>query len=818
LSLPVAADWGAGAYAVAIAHRPLDQAAKRMPGRALGLAWFGIDQDQRRLNVSLDLPAKMEPRRSLAIPVRVAGLQPGEDAYVTLAAVDVGILNLTRYEAPDATKFFFGQRLLGAEVRDLYGYLIDGMQGMRGAIRSGGDGGKTGEGNKPTQEPLSRYSGVVKVGADGVAQVTFDSPAFNGSMRVMAVAWSKSRVGQASGDVIVRDPVVVQATLPRFLALGDQSRLFLQVDNVEAPAGDYTVDIDVHGPITVPVDALRRTLRLTAGGHTSVAIPVTGAGTGVARIDLTLEGQGIHATQTYALNVQPGSADLFRRSVRQMAPGTNVQISGDLLGEFIPGTGSVTVSVAPFAGIDVPALLLALDRYPYGCSEQIVSRALPLLYVNRLATQQALPFDGSLNERIDAAIERVLTRQDSNGAFGLWSADSAADLWLHAFVTDFLTRARESKFAVPQQRFDQALDYLRNAVVNANDFDDSKADGIAYAAYVLARNGRPIMGDLRYLADTKIGSFKSPLARAQIGAALALLGDRTRAQAVFSNAAGFLTQVEPSRFSRSDYGSRLRDSAGLLALAAEAGVMQPEIQRASIVLEQERSSHSYTSTQENAWMVLAAEAMSRDTQGVSLTVDGASHQGALYRSWKGLALDGAPVTIANTGQTPAQIVISTAGNPIATEPAAEQGYRIERDFFKLDGSKVDPAAIRQNDRMVVVLKVTETEAAYARLLVVDRLPAGLEIDNPNLFDGGDVDALSFLKRDVEPVYSEYRDDRFVAALDRDGHDKASFTLAYIVRAVTPGRYVYPPTVVEDMYKPQRFGRTAVGSVDVAERR
>jgi uncharacterized protein YfaS (alpha-2-macroglobulin family) len=299
---------------------------------------------------------------------------------------------------------------------------------------------------------------------------------------------------------------------------------------------------------------------------------------------------------------------------------------------------------------------------------------------------------------------------------------------------------------------------------------------------------------------------------------LALLGDRTRAQAVFSDATNHLVRVERTRFSRADYGSRLRDSAGLLALAAEAGIARPEISRASAVLEQERNALRYTSTQENAWMILAAESMARETQGVSLTVDGAAHQGGLYRTWKGEELDGTSVTIGNPGPAPAQIVISTSGNPMASEPAADQGYRIERGFYKLDGTKVDPAAVRQNDRMIVVLKVTETEAAYARLLLVDRLPAGLEIENPNLFDGGNVDSLAFLKRDVEPVYAEYRDDRFVAALDREGKDTATFTLAYIVRAVTPGRYVYPPTVVEDMYKPQRFGRTAVGSVEIAERR
>jgi uncharacterized protein YfaS (alpha-2-macroglobulin family) len=162
------------------------------------------------------------------------------------------------------------------------------------------------------------------------------------------------------------------------------------------------------------------------------------------------------------------------------------------------------------------------------------------------------------------------------------------------------------------------------------------------------------------------------------------------------------------------------------------------------------------------------------------------------------------------------VALTSIGHPAAQEPAASRGYEIERTYYKLDGNKVDPANIRQNDRLVAVLKITESEAAYARLLLVDHLPAGLEIDNPNLFDGGSTDGLSWLKRNVEPTHTEARDDRYVAMFNRDGKDKATFTIAYIVRAVTPGRYVLPPASIEDMYRPDRFGRTGFGTLVVQE--
>ncbi len=183
-------------------------------------------------------------------------------------------------------------------MRDLYGYLIDGMQGTRGAIRSGGDGAPNLSGDTPTQEPLARYSGVVKVGPDGKATVTFDIPSFNGTLRVMAVAWAKGRVGSATSDVIVRDPVVLTGTLPRFLNIGDQSRFFVQIDNVEGPAGDYTLDLDVRGPVVVAADATHKTVQLEAGGKTSLTIPVTAAGMGAASFDVRLSGGGVEAVQS----------------------------------------------------------------------------------------------------------------------------------------------------------------------------------------------------------------------------------------------------------------------------------------------------------------------------------------------------------------------------------------------------------------------------------------------------------------------------------------------------------------------------------------
>src|SRR6185437_9113427 len=270
--LTVGRDWGTGAYLVATLRRPLDAPAQRMPGRAIGVQWFSIDRAAHMIALDMTLPATLRPNSALNVPIKLAGLVAGEEAHVVVAAVDVGILNLTNYKPPAPDNYYLGQRQLTAEIRDLYGQLIDGMQGARGQIRNGGDAGAELTGSPPTQAPLALYSGIVRVAADGTAQVNFDIPAFAGTLRVMAVAWSKDKVGKASGDVVVRDPVVLTATLPRFLRTGDRGAVQLELDNVEGAAGDYSIAVRSEGAAKLDGDT-PLTLKLAAKQRDRLSVP-----------------------------------------------------------------------------------------------------------------------------------------------------------------------------------------------------------------------------------------------------------------------------------------------------------------------------------------------------------------------------------------------------------------------------------------------------------------------------------------------------------------------------------------------------------------
>ncbi len=812
VKIPVGKDWGTGAYVVATLRRPLDAAALRMPGRAIGIKWFGIDKKTRTLAVNLSPPSLIRPNSTLKIPVKVDGLNPGEDAKVVVAAVDVGILNLTNYKPPAPDDYFLGQRRMTSEIRDLYGQLIDGMQGTRGQIKSGGDmGGAELQGSPPTQKPLALYSGIVTVAADGSAEVSFDIPEFAGTARVMAVAWTATKLGRATTDVTIRDPVVLTATLPRFLLNGDHGTVNFEIDNVEGVPGDYTLNVNAAGPVKMTGNSAT-TVKLAAKQRSSLSLALDASAAGTATLDVNIRGpNGLTLARHYALEVKPATQILARRSIRTLAKGESLTLTSDVFSDLVPGTGGVSISASLSTALDAATILKALDRYPYGCSEQITSRAMPLLYVNELAAGAHLAMDTDVDQRIKDAIERLLARQGSNGSFGLWSA-GGDDAWLDAYVTDFLTRAREKGFVVPDILFKNALDRIRNSVVNANEPEKDGGRDLAYGLYVLARNGAAPIGDLRYLADTKLNSLATPIAKSQLAAALALVGDRNRAERVYAAALESLSPKPVLEFGRTDYGSALRDAAAFVSLASEGNAPRATLTQAVARVEVARGLTPYTSTQENAWLVLAARALAKES--LSLDIDGQPVKTALYRSYKASEMVNKPIKITNAGDAPVQAVVSVSGSPITPEPAASNGFKIERNYFTLDGKPADITKVRQNDRFAVVLKITEAKPEFGHIMISDYLPAGLEIDNPHLVSSGDTGTLDWIEDGEEPEDTEFRDDRFTAAIDRASDDKSVFTVAYVVRAVSPGKYVLPQAYVEDMYNPSRYGRTGTGTVEV----
>jgi uncharacterized protein YfaS (alpha-2-macroglobulin family) len=824
VEIPVAADWGSGAYALVSAFRPMAQKNDRAPVRAIGLVWLGLDVSNRTLAVEIGSPDKTTPRHKIEVPIKVA--QASGETFLTLAAVDEGILQLTKFASPDPAKHYLGKRRLTVGIRDDYGRLLDGTADVVGQIRTGGDSA-AGRGLEvvPTRT-VALFSGIVKVDAQGRAIVPLDIPDFTGELRLMAVAFDKNRVGQASKPLTVRDALVSDVTLPRFLAPNDESRIALLLHNVEAAPGAYKVTMTASGAVTLPTK-IDQSIDMPAGKRQLFTWPIKGSEIGIGKIDLTISGpNGISVARDWQIQVRPAQAPQTVELVSAVKPNADFTVDGSTLESFIAGSTTVSVSMASVRGFDVPGLLTALDKYPFGCLEQTTSRALPLLYFGELAALSGMKQDKALPERIQDAVLRILDMQRPDGSFGMWgSGVYGADPWIQMFALDFLIQAKAKDFVVPDAAIARALSWTRGTL------GEFGLDARAYGFYILARAGQADVGQLRYFQDTEYNNIKSGLGRGHVAAALSLVGEKARALTAFEQS----RQTVGSIIRGDYYGSSLRDTAGLTAVAAFANQtdMLPDL--TTRLRRFDKASIENTSTQEKAWMLLAAYGMTQSATPLTLQVNGKpvlpKREPAMFYP-EPSKLGKEPLVIKNTADREIWGTVSVRGIPKALQPAVQRGMRIDRVFRKLDGSTADLTKVQQNDRLMVVLTGKSLDRDFHEVALLDLLPAGWEIEAVVPYSVDDEKPYSWLPKISFTRTREARDDRFFASFTfgkptyfgtwrgnyyYEEEEATEFALAYVVRAVTPGTYVLPPAQIEDMYRPGVIGRTAGGTVTVLPR-
>jgi alpha-2-macroglobulin len=833
LSLPVTESWGEGAYVLVSAFTPRDAVNRPIPRRAVGVGYVPVNLGRRKFELRIEAPEVARPQTSVDIGINAVDGPNREDLWLTLAAVDEGILRLTKFETPDPVEHFFGRKALGIEVYDDYGRLLDPNRAAASALRQGGDQlGGEGLSVVPTQSVVF-FNGPVQFDGRGRARVALDLPAFDGELRLMAVAWSRSGLGQGEASMTVRAPVTANVILPRFLAPGDAAQATLSIDNVEGPRGDYVAQVETSGPLAAAQKAFAATL--LPGNRSDQGVPLTAAEPGIARLDFTVEGpQDYRLTRGYDIQVRSAFNDIIRVERERLAAGSTYTVIAAAFTGYVPNASEIGVSFSqlPF---DASAIYKALSLYPYGCTEQLVSRAFPLLYADELASLSGR--DGAsagTRTRIQEVIETLLNRQSSDGAIGLWrEGDRNASAWIGAFATDFLSRAKEKGYVVPEEALNRALAAL-GPVAQENRYQayyyDYEAFGggnvtqqhlsyeaAAYAHYVLARHQRTSLDRVRYMFIKDRGKIESPLALGHLGAALQALGDRSRAKETFD-----LAETRIGFSNRFDYyQSPVRDLAGLIAVAGQAGVSDERIARLSDRLAREQIDPASLSTQEKVHLVLAVNALTKGKGAVAITTnrdqDLASVLGTAAISGGADALTGMSFT--NAGEQPVWRTTLVRGPTFAAPPADARNLTAVKAIRTMRGGNVALDDVKQGDRLIVTLTLSPQENRVNPLIVEDLLPAGFEIeailrpgDGASGADNDVSGPYAFLGEIAAANVAEARDDRFLAAIDVSAK---SVTLAYIVRAVTPGRFTLPGVQAVDMYRASVFARTAAGEVSIA---
>lgn len=832
VKIPVSADWARHDLHVSVmVIRPGDRKKKIAPKRALGLIHLPLDRTDRQMEVSIDAPEKTLPNTKMKVGLQVKGAKGAGEVYVTLAAVDVGVLSITDFETPDPAGYFFNRRRYGVNHYDLYQKIIEASEGEMARKRYGGDAAAiTRGGDKPVTDVqiVSIYKKRMLVDEQGRAEVVLDLPDFNGRVRLMAVAYSDSTYGQGEQEVTIAAPVVAEIAMPRFLAMNDQAFLALDVQNLSGLPQELKVSLKAGNPIEL-ID--KGTQKLSLADKQKVTLryavqakPIVGLG----NIDLNIEGirpekgaKPIAIKRQWRLGTRPAYPAITRHWRKSLEPGQTLEIKPDVLKNLLSQTvhGDLTLSSHP--PIDVARHVRQLFAYPYGCLEQTTSGIYPQVFLNRsdidilgIKTQH----EKVRRQKVAKGIDRLLSLQKPNGGFGLWSDSSPEECWLTAYVTDFLITARDQGYEVPEEALNKALKRLRTYLQKSRTvkvrYSSNKKHARfavqAYSAYVLARLNRAPLGSMRTLMDYHAKHSRSGLPLVHLGIALQQKGDKRRAKKAFSMAVN-IADDENRRYYYGDYGSPLRDAAMAYTLLSTHTRQKAQAGAWLIKLDANLQKREWLSTQERNALVLAGVQMLRsEGQAWKAHLDYGSDKdnltgtGMLIQNYdydklaKGL-------TITAKGETSLYVNFVMSG--YSDKPPEAEGHVVEihRSYYDLKGKPTKISNLKTGDLVLVRLDIS-TEQRVSEGLVVDLIPAGLELENQNLATSFNIDdikvegkTLRKWKRKIRLAHEEYRDDRYVAAIDINHY--RPITLFYLARAVTPGLYQVPNAYVEDMYRP-----------------
>lgn len=833
LDIPVDKDWKRhDLYVSVLVLRPGSEGEKVTPARALGLTHLPLERGSRKLAVALEAPKKALPDTPLKVKIKAPGAK-GQKAMVTLSAVDVGILNITRFPTPDPHGHFFGKLRYGADQYDVYGRLIEKMAGQKGKLKFGGDAAPKPTKSLPKKVRLvDLFSGPLALNEQGEAEITLAVPDFNGSLRLMAVVAGSDKFGNAETEVTVAAPLVAELATPRFLTIGDSATIALDLHNLSG--AEQKLKVAVSNADGLNIHNAERSVVVKDQQKAVLRFPLeAGKAFGLTAVQVRVSGGDIKLERTFGLQVQAATPpqQIVRRYT--LAPGEALDLKDAELGGFLRNTVEAHLVISDKAPIDVRAAIQGLLTYPYGCAEQTTSTAYPHVFVDDEGARHFGLKPYSREQRADMlekAIARLGAMQAPNGGFSLWGNISQYEYWLSSYVTNFLLDAREQGFTVPVQMQQKATDFLLKAlqegaaglpsgklVYNEDSvwrdhyYGGSGRFGVlAYGGYVLARESKAPLSTLRQLFELR-SQAHSGLALVHLGLALKLMGDENRAQQALAEG---VKKSRDSGYWWGDYGSPLRDAALSYALLTRHKVKIDGKDNLVSIAASELDKNRYTSTQEKLALFLVGREMATSSDGSPWSVEfgdkakaeAVSGSGNLVRPLTAANLV-AGTRIKNTFKDKLFLELAFRGHPAKMPASRSDIIALTRELFDADGKPIGSRALKVGETVLVRVNARPRQH-IGNGLVVDRIPAGLEIENLNIVQGESMASVTIgglnpavAMTDPRIQHVEYRDDRFVAAVRLQGE----INLFYRARVVTPGKFVFPPIYAEDMYRPDVYG-------------
>ena len=793
IRIPVTAEMTPNAYANIALIQPHGNVHNDAPIRLYGIQNINVEDPASHLSPVIDIPAETKPESKLSFKVKE---EKGRAMSYVVAIVDEGLLSLTSFKTPDAWAAFYAKEALRVRTWDEYDSVIGAYGGhIEQLFAIGGDDEASGALKRQGADrfkPVVAYLGPFDLKAGKTASHTIDVPQYIGSLRAMVIATDGKAQGSAAKNVSVTQPVMVQATLPRTLSIGETIRIPSTVIALKDGVGKVKLDIKTDDLLSVKGPSTLETNISKAGQQVEYFEVQVGDKTGIAHVTATAQAGSDKSVSRVEIDVFNPNPAVTRAQSFLIESGKSKDATAQLFG--LAGTNALSVEFSSIPAIDLGRRLKYLIEYPYGCVEQTISAAFPQLYLS-----QVMECDDNTVARsarnVTAAINRLHSFRRPDGSLSYWPGSTASSTFGSAYALHFLQEAENQGYAVPADLKAGLVRYLSNSVVGNKKEDEFVR---AYGLYALAAAGKPQRSAMNLLREQV---KKMPRSAVWMLAGAFASDGKKQVATSLTNGLPYLESGSASYYGW--YGSEDRNMAIALRTSILTGQKETAFELAEKVAARLNDGQHYMSTQATAWSLYAISDYARSMAGggVIATVKApeksykVNTSKAIVRQDVALAKDATgdvKLNISNTGSAPVHAVVAVTGTPKAgSEKAKADGLSMKVSYVGTDGQPVRVDTLSRGRNFKAVVTITNTGSAAVRdLALAQKFPSGWEIQN----DRAGKENFSY---PAGVTYQDFRDDRVYSFFDLGAGQSVTITTG--LTATYPGRFYLPAVSCEAMY-------------------
>ena len=806
--------------------QPHAQTVNDLPIRMYGVVPVFVTNSQTVLQPQIQMPEVLRPETNFNVTVSE---KTGKPMTYTLAIVDDGLLDLTNFKTPDPWNDFYSREALGIRTWDMYDNVLGASSGSYSSLFStGGDATL-----KPADAKANRFKPVVKfIGpfylGKGKSQThTLKLPMYVGSVRAMVVAGQEGAYGNAEKTAFVRTPLMMLSTLPRVLSIQEEITVPVNIFAMENQVKNVTISLQTSGGGVQIVGANQQSLKFSQPGDQLVFFTLkTGSKTGKATIHLTANGGGQQTKETIEIEVRNPNPVVTLRNSQWVEAGQSKELSYNLSSS--SANNQIKLEVSRIPSVDISRRFDFLYNYQHHCTEQLTSKALPLLFVGQFKTIDKIEAE-KIKTNVQEAIRQIYGRQLPNGGFVYWPGNAVADEWISSYAGMFLTLAQEKGYAVHANVLNKWKRFQRAAAQNwrmpqeASGWQQWQSElQQAFRLYTLALAGVPEYGAMNRMKEQTGLSIQ---AKWRLAAAYALTGKMKPAEELVYNVE---TTVNPYSSMNQIYGSSDRDEAMILETLILMNRERDALQQAKVV-SKNLSQEDWFSTQSTAFALMA---MGRLAEKLSGTLDfvwswndkqqpAVKSAKAVFEKEIATTPKSGTVSVKNQGKGALSVDLITRTQLLNdTLPAISDNLRMDIRYANLNGTPLSVNDIIQGTDFMAITSISNISGTsdYSNLALTHIIPSGWEIYNermivPEASSSNSNEANTPESSADKYTYKDIRDDRVLTYFDLRRGESKTFTVR--LQATYAGNFILPAIQCEAMYDAVVQARTKAGRTTVS---